>query len=369
MFLWLTLLAISILVKKIKFSLITPLNLRYWWNLGRLLGIRFIIQIIRGIILRFYYENSIFRFFRVWKIHLEIFNGYIIHYIHINFSRFIFFIIFIHIFKALLFGSFLKIKILWLRGMLIIIITIIISFLGYVLPIGQIRLWGATVITNLLSIFFYGDSLVKWIWGGYFVSFNTIKVFFSLHFILPMLLVVLILIHLVLLHYRGSSNPLGSDSSLIKIEFITVYFFKDIINLIIILIFIIYMLINPYFCRDSENFILANSLISPLHIQPEWYFLQYYAILRAIPNKLGGIIIFIISLIILVIIIFYKNYFSLRSFKLWKRFSYFFININLLLIWLGRCPVEYPYLILSQILRIIYFLWFIFVWLYLNFFY
>jgi len=236
-------------------------------------------------------------------------------------------------------------------------IIIIVSFLGYVLPWGQMSLWGATVIINLLTVFPIGDYLVKWIWGGFFVSNFTLKLIFTLHFILPILLLLVITVHIMLLHFNGSSNSLGSYINLIKIEFLPVFLWKDLLNLSIVLIMLILTLINPYLIRDRENFNLANPIVSPAHIQPEWYFLQYYAILRAIPRKLGGVLFFVLSLAMLTLL-FLLKYKVRLTFKVWYIIFLIFIRINLVLIWLGGSPVEFPFLYISQIFSILYFSWF-----------
>jgi len=340
---------------KLKFSLITPFNLSYWWNLGSLLGLIVVLQVITGFLLTIYYENSSNSFFRLWNIHIEVINGSYFHYLHLNFASYIFIVLYLHILKGIIFSSFLNLKIVWLTGWILIIIIIIVAFLGYVLPWGQIRLWGATVITNLLSTLPYGNRIVKWIWSGYFVSVFTIKLFFSLHFLVPLIILVIIIIHIIFLHYKGSSNSLGSISILIKEEFVPVFIWKDIINFTIFIFLVFIRLIKPYFWGEPENFNIANSLISPIHIQPEWYFLQYYAILRAITNKVGGVLIFVISLVFIIGIIVKKSYYRFCLLKHWWFIVRVYVTLNLLLIWLGGSPVESPYFELSQIIRILYF--------------
>lgn len=330
------------------------------WNIGSLIGLIIILQIFTGLIITIYFENSSIAFQRIWILHLEVLSGSIIHFLHLNFASWIFFFLYIHIAKGLIFSSFLHIKFVWVTGWIIIIILILIAFIGYVLPWGQIRLWGATVICNLLTtIPFVGVNIVQWIWGGYFVSIITLKLFFRFHFLIPLILICLIIIHIIILHLNGSSNPLGSSNSLLKQEFINSYFIKDTLNIKIILIIIIISFISPYIFRDTENFIISNPIISPIHIQPEWYFLSYYAILRAIPNKIGGVFCFLLSLILLLILILIHNYQSLQIFKFWNFYYINLIIIIIFLIFLGGCPVESPYLLISQIYSLIYFFWFI----------
>lgn len=340
-------------------SLKVPFNLRYWWNLGRLLGVLVTLQILRGIILTFYYDSSPNSFYTVWNIHLNVSNGYLLHIVHLNCSSFIFIFIYLHILKGILFSAFLHQSLIWLRGCLVMTLIIAVSFLGYVLPWGQISLWGATVITNLLTtIPLYGESLVQWIWGGFFVSNYTLKLFFSLHFITPIFLRLLIVIHLILLHYNGSSNPLGGQIS-IKTEFLPFYAVKDLVNITLIVGMFFSILTAPYILGDCENFIHSNPITSPLHIQPEWYFLNYYCILRAIPNKIGGVIFFIFSISLIFLICLKQNFRSLQNFKIWWVSVSLFVCVNIMLIWLGSCPVEPPFILISQIYSFFYFVWFI----------
>lgn len=344
------------------FYLLSPLNLSFWWNFGSLLIILIALQILSGIFLAFYYTCEIF--YSNFSMHLEVFNGEIVQLVHANFPNIIFFFLYIHIFKGILFNSFSKIKETWLTGWLILIIVMATAFLGYVLPWGQISLWGATVIINLLRILPRGRLIVMWIWGGYFVSGFTLKVFFTLHFLFPFILLLIISLHIVKLHLKGSSNPLGLDSSIIKIEFTPNFMYKDFLNFIIIFIAIAFINYFSFYLLDGENFIPANFIISPIHIQPEWYFLQFYAILRAIPNKLGGVVLFGLALILILILVFLDIHLNLIVFKIWRLLAYRFIVINSILIWLGRCVVEAPYILLSQVLTFRYFLWFFILFLF-----
>nr|YP_918965.1 cytochrome b [Romanomermis nielseni]ABL73784.1 cytochrome b [Romanomermis nielseni] len=347
------------LINKImKIILFSPMNLSYWWNIGSLLFMLMLIQIFSGFLLTLFYDNSATSFTSIWLIHMEVFFGAILHYTHLNFSSFIFLFIYLHLVKAFFLNSYLNLKMVWVTGWLILMLIMMVAFLGYVLPWGQMSLWGATVITNLLSTLPWGLELVQWIWGGYFVSIITLKLFFSIHFILPFVLLILIMSHMIMLHYSGSSNPLGSFSNMIKSEFSLVYLFKDLLNLWMILVLIIFSLINSFKLSDPENFILANSLVSPIHIQPEWYFLQYYAILRAIPSKLGGVLLFLMSLVMIFMMIYFNSYYTNLD-KMTMLMNVSFILINILLMWLGGQLVEAPYLNLSQIISMFYFTWFL----------
>lgn len=333
------------------------MNVTFWWNIGRLLIFLIIIQIVSGVLVTFYYFQGFF--YSNLTNHLDMVNGDLIQLIHANFPGIIFFFIYLHICKGLLLGSFIKIKRVWVSGWLVLVLLIGTAFLGYVLPWGQIRLWGATVIINLLTVIPKGQLLVTWVWGGYFVSEFTVKVFYSLHFLMPFMLLLIIMLHITTLHFKGSSNWLGIDSNLVKIEFSPNFLYKDILNFIPILWILGYMIQNSFILLDAENFLAANLIVSPIHIKPEWYFLQFYAILRAIPNKLGGVILFAIALILIIILYSTKSYLNISSFKIWKILCHMFIIVNLLLIWVGGCAVENPYLVLSQTLTISYFLLFL----------
>nr|YP_665494.2 cytochrome b [Agamermis sp. BH-2006] len=354
---------------KLKLKLKAPLNLSYWWNLGSFVSLIMSIQIITGLFLTFYYENSENCFDSIYIIHIETFYGVLVHFIHLNVSSIIFFLIYLHMTKGLIFSSFSMMKITWISGWIMMMLSMLSAFMGYVLPWGQMSLWGATVITNLLSaIPVIGKMMVEWIWGGYFVSNFTMKMFFSFHFLVPFIILIFIMIHLIILHYYGSNNPIG-NFSLMKIEFNPIYSFKDLMSIIFIILMFVLFFYSPYFMVDPENFIKSNPMISPIHIQPEWYFLQYYAILRAIPNKLGGVLFFLLSLILLMMMIFFNYSMMMNNMKLWNLMTIMFIMSNIILVWLGGMPVEYPYLILSQILTFIYFLNFLLIYMfnYLNF--
>jgi ubiquinol-cytochrome c reductase cytochrome b subunit len=240
-------------------------------------------------------------------------------------------------------------------------VTIITAFLGYVLPWGQISFWGATVITNLLSAVPYiGNTIVYWLWGGFSVDNPTLTRFFSFHFLLPFILIALTIIHFLFLHQTGSSNPLGSNSNADKIPFHPYFSLKDLLGIRgALLVFSTFTLLYPYILRDPENFIPANPLTTPLHIQPEWYFLFAYAILRSIPNKLGGVIALVISIIILFILPLRSTYISNQFVYLHKVRFWILVVTFILLTWIGARPVEDPYVFTGQILRTLYFLYFL----------
>lgn len=343
-------------------NLPTPINISIWWNFGSLLGICLIIQILSGFILTIHYTPNInLAFNRIIHIIQDVNYGWIIRLIHINGASIFFICIFIHIGRNIYYNSFILIK-TWNIGIIIFLTTIGTAFLGYVLPWGQISFWGATVITNLLSAIPYlGITLVNWLWGGFSVDNATLNRFYSLHFIIPFIILIIVLIHLIFLHDSGSTNPMGLRSNYNKIPFNPYFSIKDRLGFVIIItILLIICLINPYIISDPENFNKANSIITPIHIQPEWYFLFAYAILRSIPNKLGGVIALLISILILIIIPLNINY-KIKGFKFYKInqiLFWIFISLFIILTWIGARPVERPYIIIGQISSILYFIYF-----------
>lgn len=326
--------------------------------MGSLLGVTLVIQLISGILVSIHYSSSINEAFeRVIHISRDVSNGWIIRTIHINGASLFFVLIYIHIGKNILIRSF-KLRHTWNSGVIIVIILIATAFLGYVLPWGQISFWAATVITNLLSaIPIWGNLIVRWLWGGFSVRGPTLTRFFSLHFLLPFAIIALAIVHILTLHATGSSNPLNISINKDKIQFHPYFTSKDILGLILTLsIFSIVIAICPYISTDPENFIPANPIRTPIHIQPEWYFLFAYAILRRIPNKLGGVIALFISILILLVKPIQKS--SKSSFKfnpLKKILIFFLFQIFFFLSWAGIKPVEYPFLEIGSIYRIIYF--------------
>lgn len=355
------------IIKIINNSLIdlpTPSNISIWWNFGSLLALCLIIQILTGIFLTIYYTANIdLAFNRVNYICRNVNYGWLIRTLHANGASFFFICIYFHIGRGIYYESFNLIY-TWLIGVIILFLLIATAFVGYVLPWGQISFWGATVITNLLSAIPYlGTTLVNWIWGGFAVDNATLTRFYTFHFLLPFIILIITIIHLLFLHQTGSNNPLGINSNLDKIPFHPFFTFKDLIGFIILLFFLTLLtLTNPYLLGDPDNFIPANPLVTPVHIQPEWYFLFAYAILRSIPNKLGGVIALLISIIILIILPFTFNkkiqgiqFYPINQFLFW-----IIISTIILLTWIGARPVEQPYIITGQILTIIYFSYFIF---------
>lgn len=337
----------------------SPVNISIWWNFGSLLGLCLIIQILTGLFLAIHYTADInIAFNSVDHICRNVNYGWLLRTLHANGASFFFICIYLHVGRGIYYGSFIFTP-TWLSGTIILFLVIATAFIGYVLPWGQISFWGATVITNLLSAIPYlGLDLVQWIWGGFAVDNATLTRFFTFHFILPFIVLATVIIHLLFLHQTGSNNPIGLNSNLDKIPFHPYFSYKDITGFIIILILLtILTLLNPYILGDPDNFIPANPLVTPIHIQPEWYFLFAYAILRSIPNKLGGVIALVISIAILIII----PFFSLRKFRgiefypINQILFWIIVTIIILLTWIGARPVEDPYVLIGQVLTVLYF--------------
>nr|AXS65423.1 cytochrome b [Coleoptera sp. 17 KM-2017] len=341
----------------------TPSNISTLWNFGSLLGLCLIIQILTGIFLAMHYcPNVDMAFNSVTHICRDVNYGWLLRTIHANGASFFFICIYSHIGRGMYYSSYNLIH-TWLIGVLILFILMATAFLGYVLPWGQMSFWGATVITNLISAIPYlGTSIVQWVWGGFAVDNATLTRFFSFHFLFPFIVAALILIHLLFLHQTGSNNPLGMNSNIDKIPFHPYFSFKDIVGFIIMTSsLIILSLLNPYLLGDPDNFTPANPLVTPVHIQPEWYFLFAYAILRSIPNKLGGVLALVFSIAILFLLPFLNNkkFMSNQFYPINKIMFWILLNIVILLTWIGARPVEDPYILMGQILTILYFLYYI----------
>nr|YP_009241710.1 cytochrome b [Mesophleps albilinella]AMP87977.1 cytochrome b [Mesophleps albilinella] len=341
----------------------TPSNISSWWNFGSLLGLCLMIQIITGLFLTMYYTaNTELAFYSVNYICRNVNYGWLIRTLHANGASFFFICIYLHIGRGIYYESF-NFTYTWLVGVIILFVLMATAFMGYVLPWGQMSFWGATVITNLLSAIPYiGTSLVNWIWGGFAVDNATLTRFYTFHFLLPFMIAMLTMIHLLFLHQTGSNNPLGINSNYDKIPFHPYFTFKDLIGFFILLFLLCMLtLINPYFLGDPDNFIPANPLVTPIHIQPEWYFLFAYAILRSIPNKLGGVIALIMSILILITLpfSFFKKIQGIQFYPLSQIMFWIMVSTIFLLTWIGARPVEDPFIIIGQMLTIIYFLYYI----------
>nr|ALO70395.1 cytochrome b [Bolitobius castaneus] len=341
----------------------TPSNISAWWNFGSLLGLCLMIQIITGIFLAMHYTADIdLAFNSVAHICRDVNFGWLIRTLHANGASFFFICLYLHIGRGIYYSSY-TLTFTWLIGVLILFIVMATAFLGYVLPWGQMSFWGATVITNLLSAIPYlGMNIVQWLWGGFAVDNATLTRFFTLHFLLPFIVAAMVMIHLLFLHQTGSNNPLGVNSNIDKIPFHPYFSFKDLFGYSIMLMTLIMLtLVNPYLLGDPDNFVPANPLVTPIHIQPEWYFLFAYAILRSIPNKLGGVIALVLSIAILFILPFseQKKMQSTQFYPINKLLFWSMLMIVILLTWIGARPVEDPYIIIGQILTILYFSYYI----------
>nr|YP_003097175.1 cytochrome b [Psacothea hilaris]ACR44364.1 cytochrome b [Psacothea hilaris] len=356
----------SPLIKIMNNSLIdlpSPSNISSMWNFGSLLGLCLGIQIVTGLFLAMHYcPNIELAFNSVAHICRDVNYGWLIRTLHANGASFFFISLYIHIGRGMYYSSYYLIE-TWMIGVTIFFIVMGTAFLGYVLPWGQMSFWGATVITNLLSAIPYlGPTIVQWVWGGFAVDNATLTRFFTLHFLLPFVVAALVMIHLLFLHQTGSNNPLGTNSNIDKIPFHPYFSLKDIMGaLILSMILLMLTLSNPYLLGDPDNFIPANPLVTPVHIQPEWYFLFAYAILRSIPNKLGGVIALVMSIAILYILPFTnkKKFQSTQFYPLNKLLFWSLFTIIILLTWIGARPVEDPYIFLGQVLTVLYFLYYI----------
>nr|YP_009441953.1 cytochrome b [Pityogenes bidentatus]AOY40174.1 cytochrome b [Pityogenes bidentatus] len=344
-------------------NLPTPSNITAMWNFGSLLGLCLGLQIITGLFLAMHFCSNIdLAFNSVAHICRNVNYGWLIRILHANGASFFFICLYTHIGRGIYFGSY-QLKETWMSGVTIFFLVMATAFLGYVLPWGQMSFWGATVITNLVSAIPYlGNTIVQWIWGGFAVDNATLSRFFAFHFVLPFIIAAFVMIHLLFLHQTGSNNPLGINSNIDKIPFHPYFTFKDLVGtLILLFILTILCLQTPYLLSDPDNFIPANPLVTPVHIQPEWYFLFAYAILRSIPNKLGGVLALVMSIAILYILPFSNKkkfqsnqFYPMNKILFWSMFS-----IVILLTWIGARPVEDPYILLGQILTILYFAYFI----------
>lgn len=347
------------IVNGLVIDLPSPRNLSIWWNFGSLLGLCLVIQILTGLFLAIHYTPHIDLAFRsVCHITRDVNYGWFLRNLHANGASWFFICLYLHVGRGLYYGSFIMVE-TWNLGVTILILTIATAFMGYVLPWGQIRFWGATVITNLFSAVPYiGQILVEWIWGGFAVDNATLNRFFTIHFLLPFLIVATVCLHLLFLHQRGSNNPLGINSNCNKVPFHSYYTVKDISGFLLLIVsLIIVSFFIPNILGDPENFIPANPLVTPVHIKPEWYFLWAYAILRSIPNKLGGVIGIFSALLILFLIPFINFQLSLgNGFYPLNQILFWGIVVNTcLLTWAGGCPVEAPYEFLGKVFTFFYF--------------
>nr|YP_010373809.1 cytochrome b [Harmostica fulvicornis]UPI55336.1 cytochrome b [Harmostica fulvicornis] len=354
------------MIKIINNSLIdlpTPTNISMWWNFGSMLGLCLMIQIITGLFLAMHYTANIeMAFNSVIHICRDVNYGWIIRNSHANGASMFFMCLYLHVGRGIYYSSY-KLFMTWNIGILLLLLTMATAFLGYVLPWGQMSLWGATVITNLMSAIPYlGNSLVMWIWGGFSVDNATLTRFFTLHFLMPFIISAMVMMHLLFLHQTGSCNPMGMNSNYDKIPFHPYFSIKDIMSMIIIMmIFMMIIMFEPRTLGDPENFIPANPLVTPVHIQPEWYFLFAYAILRSVPNKLGGVVAMIMSIMIIIIMpVTNKNKLQSLSFYPINKVLFWTLVITIILLtWIGARPAEEPFILTGKMLTVIYFSYFL----------
>nr|ABY80845.1 cytochrome b [Lepidophyma micropholis]ABY80846.1 cytochrome b [Lepidophyma micropholis]ABY80848.1 cytochrome b [Lepidophyma micropholis] len=338
----------------------TPSNISAWWNFGSILGMCLIIQILTGLFLSMHYTADITSAFSsIAHICRDVQYGWLIRNIHANGASIFFISIYLHIARGIYFGSYMY-TITWNTGVVLLLLVMATAFVGYVLPWGQMSFWGATVITNLLSAIPYtGTTMVQWVWGGFSVDNATLTRFFTFHFILPFIIIAAAALHLLFLHETGSNNPTGLNSNTDKIPFHPFFSYKDLLGAILVLILLLSLaLFLPNLLGDPENFTPANPLVTPPHIKPEWYFLFAYAILRSIPNKLGGVLALLFSILILMLLpLLHTSKQRTTTFRpisqaiLWATLA----NI-MILTWIGGQPVEPPFIMIGQISSILYFL-------------
>nr|YP_010963429.1 cytochrome b [Lefroyothrips lefroyi]WNL54544.1 cytochrome b [Lefroyothrips lefroyi] len=351
------------LIKILNNSLVklpSPMNISLFWNFGSLLGVCLMIQILSGLFLAMHYvPNTEMAFQSVIHICRDVNMGWFLRMLHANGASFFFICLFLHIGRGLYYESFFLTE-TWTLGVIIFFLTMASAFLGYVLPWGQMSFWGATVITNLLSAIPYlGQMLVYWIWGSFSVDNATLNRFFVFHFLFPFVVLMMVIFHLFFLHIKGSNNPMGVSSKSFKIPFSPFFTLKDLMGFLLFFIPLIFIIsFFPYTLGDPDNFIIANPMVTPAHIKPEWYFLFAYAILRSIPNKLGGVIALVMSILILAFLPFMKKSKKIQGnqFKMINQILFWsLVTTFILLTWIGARPVEDPFVLVGQILTVVYF--------------
>jgi len=342
-----------------------PISLNYNYNFGIYALLVLALQIVTGIFLvMFYSSHASLAFLSVEHLMRDVPYGWFIRYLHANGASFFFIVVYAHLFRGLYYGSyFYPRRLLWCSGVIILLLMIITAFLGYVLPWGQMSYWAATVITNLAStVPFFGQKIVNWLWSGFSVDNPTLNKFFSLHYILPFVILALVLLHLALLHQGGSSNPTGWKRSIDEIPFHPYYTIKDFFSVILFIAIIIFFVsFIPNHLGHPDNYIPANPDQTPEHIVPEWYFLPFYAILRSIPDKLLGVVALLASIVFLLLLPFLDR--PLIRSSVYKPFiaklNILFIANCIVLGYIGQSPLEEPFLFLGRLTTVLYFAYFL----------
>nr|YP_010957016.1 cytochrome b [Bembrops anatirostris]WMY90200.1 cytochrome b [Bembrops anatirostris] len=340
-----------------------PSNISGWWNFGSLLGLCLIAQILTGLFLAMHYTADInTAFSSVAHICRDVNYGWLIRNLHANGASFFFICIYLHIGRGLYYGSYLFME-TWNIGVVLLLLVMATAFVGYVLPWGQMSFWGATVITNLVSAVPYvGNALVQWIWGGFSVDNATLTRFFAFHFLFPFIIAAATLLHLLFLHETGSNNPLGLNPNADKIPFHPYFTYKDLLGFAALLIALVSLaLFAPNLLGDPDNFTPANPLVTPPHIKPEWYFLFAYAILRSIPNKLGGVLALLASILVLLVVpILHTSKQRGLTFRPLSQFLFWTLIADVVILtWIGGMPVEDPYIMIGQVASLLYFILFL----------
>nr|AWN56284.1 cytochrome b [Goeldia sp. DPP-2018] len=349
----------------------SPSSLSYLWNFGSLLGLFLMFQVLSGLFLAFHFTGDVnLSFDSVVHLMRDVGSGWVLRSFHANGASMFFLLMYIHIGRGLYYGSY-SFKSVWMSGVTILLLSMATAFLGYVLPWGQMSFWAATVITNLLSAVPYvGKIMVEWLWGGFAVGNPTLTRFFAFHFILPFMIMIIVVLHLVFLHESGSNNPVGLMMDGDSVMFHPYFVLKDMFGYLFFLSFYFYIcLMMPYMFMDVENFILANPLVTPVHIQPEWYFLFAYSILRSIPSKIGGVVALVMSVMVLYVIPILGK-FRFRGITMYMMVSILFwvyVFNWMLLTWIGACEVEYPFSEMGAYFSFIYFFLYFFMWMLMKF--
>ena len=344
----------------------TPISLTYAWSFGALSGMCLVIQLITGALLSIHYTANIdLAFLSVEYIMRDVPNGWFLRYAHANGASMFFIVVYAHIMRGLYYGSYMKPRqVLWCSGVVLYLLLMGTAFTGYVLPWGQMSFWGATVITNMVTIFPGGQTIVEWLWGGFTINAPTLRRFYTVHFVLPFLIAAVSIIHLALLHKDGSNSPIGSDTGVDDVPFYPYYFAKDLLAFTGFLLFFgVFVFFFPNFLNHPDNCIPADPMETAKHLIPEWYFLGFYAILRSIPHKAAGIVAMGGSILVMLLIPYtYTGYIRNTTYRpLFKVFYWLLVADFLTLMWVGQAPITDPFIALGQLASVYYFSFFLFI--------